>query len=178
MRAVTIARNYAEVLLSLAETAQATEQWGELIDATAAAMSTPGIEAALVSPRVSKEQKAAIVTEALATAPRPFMHFVVTVVKRNRQLLLGLIADEYRALVDLKLGRVRAGITLARETDALTKNVITERLAKAIGKDVIAGFAVDPAILGGTIVRIGDRVYDGSVRKRLGRLRQQLIAGR
>ena len=178
MRAVTIARNYAEVLLSLAEKAEATEQWGDLIDATAAAMGTPGIEAALVSPRVSKEQKAAIVTEALATAPRPFMHFVVTVVNRNRQLLLGLIADEYRALVDAKLGRVRAGITLSREVDALTKNVITERLAKAIGKDVIAGFAVDPAILGGTIVRIGDRVYDGSVRKRLGRLRQQLLTSR
>jgi F-type H+-transporting ATPase subunit delta len=73
---------------------------------------------------------------------------------------------------------VRAGITLAREADALTRNVITERLAKAIGKDVIAGFAVDPAILGGTIVRIGDRVYDGSVRKRLGRLRQQLLTSR
>jgi F-type H+-transporting ATPase subunit delta len=178
VRPVTIARNYAETLLSLAQDADAVEAWGELIDATAAAMLTPSIEIALVSPRVSKEKKVAIVTEALATAPRPFMLFIVAVVKRGRQQLLDLIADEYRVLVDAKLGRVRAGITLAREADALTRQVITERLAKAIGKDVIAGFAIDPAILGGTIVRIGDRVYDGSVRKRLGRLRQQLIAGR
>ncbi len=178
MRPVTIARNYAEALLTLAERAEATEAWGDLLDATAAAMSTPSIEAAMVSPRVPKERKLVIVSEALSTAPRPFQLFVVAVVKRGRQLLLGRIADEYRVLVDAKLGRVRAGITLAREVDALAKQVITERLATAIGKEVIAGFAVDPAILGGTIVRIGDRVYDGSVRKRLGRLRQQLLAGR
>ena len=83
----------------------------------------------------------------------------------------------YRALVDVQLNRVRAGVTMAREPDALTKNVIVERLSAAIGKDVIAGFSTDPSILGGVVVRIGDRVYDGSVRKRLGRLRQQLIAG-
>lgn len=177
MRPVTIARNYAEALLTLAEQAGTTEEWGDLIDATAAAMGTPAIEAALVSPRVPKDQKVAIITEALATAPRPFMLFVVAVVKRGRQLLLGMIADEYRALVDQKLGRVRAGITLARDVDPLARQVIAERLAAAIGKEVIAGFAVDPAILGGTIVRIGDRIYDGSVRKRLGRLRSQLLSG-
>lgn len=177
MRPVTIARNYAEALLTLAEQAGTTEEWGDLIDATAAAMGTPAIEAALVSPRVPKDQKVAIITEALATAPRPFMLFVVAVVKRGRQLLLGMIADEYRALVDQKLGRVRAGITLARDVDPLARQVIAERLAAAIGKEVIAGFAVDPTILGGTIVRIGDRVYDGSVRKRLGRLRSQLLSG-
>lgn len=178
MRPVTIARNYAEALLVLAERAGAVEAWGELVDATAAAFATPGIEAALVSPRVPKERKVAIVDEALATAPAPFRLFVVGVVRRGRQLLLGLIADEYRTLVDQKLGRVRAGIVLARDADALTKQVIVERLSQAIGKEVIAGFAVDPAILGGTIVRIGDRVYDGSVRKRLGRLRQQLLSSR
>jgi F-type H+-transporting ATPase subunit delta len=70
---------------------------------------------------------------------------------------------------------VRAGITLARDVDPLARQVISERLAAAIGKEVIAGFVVDPAILGGTIVRIGDRIYDGSVRKRLGRLRNQLL---
>jgi F-type H+-transporting ATPase subunit delta len=175
VRPVTIARNYADALLALADKAGATEQWGDLIDATAAAMGTPAIEAALVSPRVPKDRKVAIVAEALATAPPPFKLFVVAVVKRGRQLLLGMIADEYRALVDQKLGRVRAGITLARDVDPLARQVISERLAAAIGKEVIAGFVVDPAILGGTIVRIGDRIYDGSVRKRLGRLRNQLL---
>ena len=51
-----------------------------------------------------------------------------------------------------------------------------ERLKTAIGKDVIAGFAVDPSLLGGVVVKIGDRVYDGSVKKRLAQLRNKLIS--
>ena len=71
---------------------------------------------------------------------------------------------------------MRAGVTLAREVDALTRQVIVERLAKSIGKDVIAGFTIDPALLGGVVVKVGDRVYDGSVKKRLAVLRQRLVS--
>jgi F-type H+-transporting ATPase subunit delta len=91
-------------------------------------------------------------------------------------MLMSQIADEYRALVDIKLGRVRASVTLAREVDAEAKAALVAQLSKAIGKDVIAAFMTDPAILGGTVIAIGDRVYDGSVRKRLGRLRAQLLS--
>ena len=177
MREITIARNYAETLFELGGKAGAAQPYGELLDETAAAFSAPTIEAVLMSPRVTKEQKVAIVTSSLAGAPRPFVLFVVAVIRRGRQLLIPMIADEYRVLLDAKLGRVRAAITVAREADPLTRQVIAERLSKAIGKDVIAAFNTDPGILGGTIVKIGDQVYDGSVRKRLGRLRRQLLAG-
>lgn len=177
MREITIARNYAETLFVLGGKAGAAQPYGELLDETAAAFATPGIEAALMSPRVTKEQKVTIVTTALQGAPKSFVLFVVAVIRRGRQLLIPMIADEYRVLLDAQLGRVRASITLARDADPLTRQVIAERLSKAIGKDVIAAFATDPAILGGTIVKIGDQVYDGSVRKRLGRLRRQLLAG-
>lgn len=176
MRQVTIARNYAETLFALADKAGAVEAWGDLMDATAAAVSTPSIESVLMSPRVPKERKVAIVTDAMRGAPVPFTKFLAAVISRGRQLMLGAVADEYRALVDLKLNRVRAGVTMAREVDALTRSVIVERLSKAIGKDVIAGFSTDASLLGGVVVRIGDRVYDGSVRKRLGTLRHKLLA--
>lgn len=176
MREITIARNYAEALFELASQAAGVEPWGELLDATAGAMAAPSIEAMLMSPRVHRDEKVRIVSEALSDAPRPFVLFLIAVIRRGRQQLIGAIADEYRVLADDKLGRVRASITLAREADPLARQVISERLAKAIGKDVIAGFVTDPTILGGTIVRIGDQVYDGSVRKRLGRLRRQLLA--
>ena len=58
-------------------------------------------------------------------------------IRRGRTMLLGTIADEYHALVDVKMNRVRAGMTVAREVDALARQVITERLSKAIGKNVI-----------------------------------------
>ena len=177
MRAVTIARNYADTLFVLASQAGDLEDWGTLLDATAAAMTAPSIEAVLMSPRVTRERKIAIVSEALKEAPRPFVLFMVAMIRRGRQVLIGTVADEYRALVDDKLGRVRAGITVAREIDESAKADLVARLAKAIDREVIAGFVVDPAILGGTMVRIGSQVYDGTVRKRLSRLRRQLLTG-
>jgi F-type H+-transporting ATPase subunit delta len=130
----------------------------------------------MMSPRVTKERKVEIIRHALAGAPAPFILFLAAVVKRGRQMLLPRIADEYRVLVDVQLNRVRASVTLARDTDALTRQVLVERLTAAIGKEVIAAFTTDPSLLGGVVVKIGDRVYDGSVKKRLGRLRNQLIA--
>jgi len=176
MRQVTIARNYAEALFELAERGGGAEQWSDLVDATAAALSTPSIEAVLMSPRVTKAKKIAIITDALKGAPRPFILFLGALVQRGRQMVLGAIADEYRGLLDVRLGRVRASVTLARDVDALTRSVIVERLSASIGKNVIAGFAVDPALLGGVVVRVGDRVYDGSVKKKLAVLRQKLLA--
>jgi F-type H+-transporting ATPase subunit delta len=176
MRDITIARNYAETLLALAEHNDAIEKWGERIDVTAAAMSSPGIEAVMMTPRVPREKKIALAREALQDYPRPFSLFVAAVIRRGRTTLLGTIADEYHTLVDAKLNRVRAGITVARDVDPLARQVIVERLSKAIGKTVIAGFTTDPALLGGVVVRIGDRIYDGSIRKRLGVLRHKLLA--
>ncbi len=176
MRDVTIARNYAETLFELGGRVDGgAERYGDLIEETAAAFAAPSVEAMLMSPSVTREQKVKIVTGALAGAPKPFVLFITAVINRGRQVLIPGIADEYRDLLDSKLGRVRASITLARDADPLTRQVIAERLGQAIGKDVIAAFVTDPAILGGTVVKVGDRVYDGSVRKRLGRLRQQLM---
>ena len=177
MRPVTIARNYAEALLVLSTEAGGIEAWGELLDVTAAAMTAPAIEAALMSPRVPRETKVRMLREALQDAPHPFSLWVAAVVRRGRQMLIGTIADEYRELVDSKLNRVRAGITVGRQVDALARQQIVERLSQAIGKQVIAGFVTDPAILGGVVIRIGDRVYDGSARRKLSVLRQRLLAG-
>jgi F-type H+-transporting ATPase subunit delta len=175
VRDVTIARNYAEALVALADHHGALEPWGELLDTTAAAFSVPSVEAVLMTPRVPREQKVALVSEALHGAPKEYTLFVGAVIRRGRQMLLAQIADEYHALVDIRMNRVRAGIGIARDVDALGRQVIVERLSKAIGKSVIAGFTVDPSLLGGVVIRIGDRIYDGSVRKRLATLKQALL---
>jgi F-type H+-transporting ATPase subunit delta len=79
-------------------------------------------------------------------------------------------------LLDIKMNRVRAGVTLVREPNAEIRKSIAAGLTQALKKDVIASFRVDPEILGGLVVRVGDRVYDGSVRRRMLRLRRQLVA--
>jgi F-type H+-transporting ATPase subunit delta len=71
---------------------------------------------------------------------------------------------------------VRAGVVVAREPNAQMREQIRAALVKALGKDVVAEFSVDPDILGGTIVRVGERIHDGSVRRRMTKLRRQLLA--
>jgi F-type H+-transporting ATPase subunit delta len=177
LRSVTIARNYAEALFALGERDGRTERFAELIDAVAGAVETmPTVQAVLMSPRVPKGEKSRLLGAALRDTPREFVLFLQAVVKRGRQLLLREIATEYLGLLDLKLNRVRAGVTLARPADEALQRSIQQALSRQLGKDVQASFSVDPEILGGTIVRVGERIHDGSLRRRLTKLRRHLLA--
>ena len=173
MKSVTVARNYAEALFAAGDT------FGELLDGVAGAIqSDEHIRAVLESPRVSKATKGQILERALkGEAPREFVRFLQAVVRRGRQGLLPEIAQGYQVLLDEKLNRVHAGVTLATEADSRTQKQVVERLAKALGREVRAYFRADPRILGGVVVRVGDRIFDGSVRRRLTALQRRMLTG-
>jgi F-type H+-transporting ATPase subunit delta len=177
LRSETIARNYAETLFELGERGGNTERYADLLDAVAAAIEqTPRVQAVLMSPKVPKSEKARILAGALQETPREFVLFLQAMIKRGRQQLLREVATEYLGLLDQKLDRVRAGVTLARTPDERLKRAIQDALSRQLGKQVIPAFTVDPEILGGTIVRVGERVLDGSVRRRMTKLRRQLLS--
>lgn len=176
MRNETVARNYAETVFQLGERSGNVEHYAELLDAIAAAVEqTPKVQAVLMSPRVPKSAKARLLGEALQEAPREFVLFLQALVRRGRQQLLREIATAYMDLLDRKMDRVRAGVTLARHPDEKLKRTIQESLSRELGKQVIPAFTVDPEILGGTIVRVGERVLDGSLRRRMTKLRRHLV---
>jgi F-type H+-transporting ATPase subunit delta len=176
LRTETIARNYAEALFELGKESGQAEPYADLLDAVAAAIeTTPQVQAALMSPRVPKSEKARFLGEALQSAPREFVLWLQAVVKRGRQGILREIATEYLALLDAQLNRVRASVTLARKPDEKLKRVIEEKLGHQLKKQVIAAYLIDPEILGGAIVRVEDRVLDGSVRRRMTKLRRHLL---
>jgi F-type H+-transporting ATPase subunit delta len=181
VKSTTVARNYAQALLLAAEahgTAE-IERYGRFMEAMAGAIEADErIAVALESPRVSKATKAALLARALGdVAPAEFVRFLQAVVRRGRQGLLAEIAQQYHELVDLKLNRVHAGVTLIEEPDAQVEQQVIERLSKAIGKEVRAHFRADRGILGGVVVRVGDRIYDGSVRRKLTALRRKMLGG-
>jgi F-type H+-transporting ATPase subunit delta len=183
VKSTTIARNYAQALLLAAEAGGkeggAVEQYGRLMDAVAGAVQADErIAVALDSPRVAKATKAALLERALGdVTPPEFVRFLQAVVRRGRQGLLSEIAEEYQALVDQKLDRVHAGVVLVEEPDARLAKQIVERLTAAIGKDVRAHFRAEPGIIGGVVVRVGDRVYDGSLKRKLAVLRRKMLTG-
>ena len=179
MKETTVARNYAEALFAAALAKRQTERFGALMDAVAGAVQTDErIAAVLESPRVAKGVKSQLLKDALVdVAPREFVNFLQAVVRRGRQGILATISAEYQGLLDVSLNRVHAGVTLAEEADTSLRNDIVKRLGKALGKDVRAHFRSDEQILGGVVVKVGDRVYDGSLRRRLMVLKRKMMTG-
>jgi F-type H+-transporting ATPase subunit delta len=179
MRDTTIARNYAETLFALATKADDLRGWGKTIAELAAAME--GDETLwlfLESPRIG----AAVKSEVLGTAfqdrmPRLMVRFLQSLVKHRRQMLIPEIAREYLDIVDAAEGRMHARVTVARETSDAEVAAIAKQLSRMFAKEVVPHVAVDPAIMGGVVVNVGDTVLDGSVRKRLATLRRRMLVG-
>jgi F-type H+-transporting ATPase subunit delta len=174
MHEVSIARNYADALLTLARKADDTAGWGTLISALGDAVAQDAtLRHFLEAPQVSADQKRRILHQALADkAPALFVRFVQKLVTNRRQMLLPEIAVAYHDLLDEAEGRVHARVTVSREYDAAGREAITLALGAAFKKTVVTHMAVDPRILGGVVVRVGDTVMDGSVKRKLGRLRE------
>jgi F-type H+-transporting ATPase subunit delta len=180
MREPTIARNYAETLLELAQRAGDLRGWGEMIDTVGNAMDTDRrLRMFLESPRLSAGQKNEIIQKAYGGAlPRNFVRFLQALVSHRRQMLIPQIAHAYHDLVDQVEGRVHASVTVAREPDDSDRAVVVTQLKRALGMDVVPHFHVNPQILGGVVVRVGDTVLDGSVRRRLATLRGKMLGAR
>ncbi|HEY7897617.1 MAG TPA: ATP synthase F1 subunit delta [Gemmatimonadaceae bacterium] len=171
-RSNPVSRNYAEALLALATKADNREGFGVMIrDVASAIGQDPTIRLFLESPRVSYERKNEILARAFGDRiPRVFLRFLQTMVHNRRQMMIPEIATEYAALLDSEEGRVHAEVTVARPTtDAETASIGAE-LSRVLGKRVMPQVSVDPAIMGGVIVRVGNTVMDGSVRRRLSKL--------
>ena len=84
------------------------------------------------------------------------------------------VLKNYRRLLRLELEKLRAKIETAGEVDSTTKSELLANLKKKYGGDLTSEFVVDPALLGGMRIRVGSDVWDGTLRNRLERLRQQL----
>jgi len=180
MREATIARNYAQALLALAAKANQVDVFGGLINGMADAVRENVVfRRFLEAPQVAEAAKREVLRKALSgKSPRHFALFVEKLVSNRRQMLLPEIAVEYANLVDEREGRVHATVTVSRSAASGEAEEISTKLSAALGKTVVAHLLVNPAILGGLVVRIGDSVMDGSVRRRLNALRGALVGAR
>lgn len=177
MKDTVVARNYAEALIAVAQKENTVERCGDLLDAVAGVFETnPAVQAVLMSPRVRKAAKKDLLARGLqGLGSDSFIRFLQAVVQRGRQGLFGEMSLAYQDLADHHFNRVHASVTTVREADAGYRQQIAERLTTAIGKTVLPNFRTDPGIVGGVVVRVGDRVLDGSIRRRLQLLRTRML---
>ncbi len=177
MRESTVARSYAEALFEVGERHGQRDEITEAIDGLVRLLAgEPRLRAFLESPLVETEEKKRVLRRGLGDrVPALFLNFLMVVLDKRRHRLLDEIAREYHALLDERLGRLHVQVTLAREPDERYEQEIAADLSKILGRQVIPHVQVNPQILGGIVVRYGDRVLDGSLRRRLVTLRRRLV---
>src|SRR5690606_39067521 len=130
----------------------------------------------LYSPLLDVKTRKEALRQAFGGRVHPhFLHFLMIVLDKRRQRLLPEIAQAYRELLDEHLGLLNVRVTLAHEPDERTEEEITTELSRILGRKVVPHIEVDSGILGGIVVRYGDRLMDGSLRRKLLRLRSRML---
>jgi F-type H+-transporting ATPase subunit delta len=171
-----VVETYARTLLELGVREEQADAYGRHLDEIVRlAESEPDLVRFLETPRVDLGDKKAALRQALeGRVPETFLRFLLVVVDKGRQRLLPEIEAAYRDLLDEREGRVHASVTLAREPDGALRQEIQSGLERAFAREVVPHFSTDARLLGGVVVRVGDRVMDGSVHRRLEDMRRTL----
>lgn len=177
MSRTAVVGNYAEALLELASRGGDEDAYADWLGGLAASYRHErDFRLFLETPRVSLDEKKGAIREALGgDAPEPFVRFLLVMLDKGRQRFLPEVEGRYRELLDERRGRVHATISVAREPDEELREEIADALAGIVGQEVVPRFRTDEDLLGGLVVRMDDKVMDGSLRRRLADLKRRLL---
>ena len=167
-------RRYALAVLDIARADGDLDGWLEAADALAALTSDSRFVEALQGDGMTDDKFAAIVRRVLPNATQKQLNLFRLLRRKSRLSLGPSIASYLHEMVDEERGVLRAVVTTAVELDDDRRRQVSERIAAATGRQVELETRVDPAIMGGMTVRIGDQMVDGSTRARLLKLRASL----
>jgi F-type H+-transporting ATPase subunit delta len=173
----TIARPYARAAFDYARAQDDLAGWSTLLAAATAVVENPQIQALLTSPHVTAEQLAGLVIEAAGGQLDASGRNFITLLAENHRLGLlpdiTALFDEYRGELE-NVADVSVTSAVALSDEQRTR--LESALRKRFGRDVRMHCEVDPALLGGAVIRSGDLVIDGSLKARLERLGAQLAS--
>jgi F-type H+-transporting ATPase subunit delta len=177
MQEPTVARNYAEALFELAEADGELALYEELLGQIADLVTSEDdfrlfLQTPLIDPSAKKEVLRAVFEGHL---PDRLLRFLLIVVDKRRTRVLPEIAEEFTRLVNEHFGRLQEDITMASQPDEALKKNLRRRLGQILNREILPRYRIDPRIIGGVIVRVGDRIMDGSVRHRLHMLRRRML---
>ncbi|HEV3137746.1 MAG TPA: ATP synthase F1 subunit delta [Pirellulales bacterium] len=173
-----VAMIYAKAFLGAAEKAGQTDSLIEEFNTLIAAVLDPfpGLEAVFASALISHEEKSQILDRILGSRLSPLLLDFLKVISQHGRLdLVRAIHHEILKLYDNLRGRVRVQLHTATPIPNTLSGSLVDSLRKLLGGEPKLDQAVDPALIGGIVLRVGDTVYDGSVARQLHQAREQMI---
>jgi F-type H+-transporting ATPase subunit delta len=169
---------YARALVGAAEKAGQSSAVLDELDAIVdeAFAGSPKLETVLASPLINHEEKSALLERVFQPRiSRLLLNYLKVVSRHGRLDCLRAIRLQAHKLYEEARGDVRVRITTATPVEPTQVEKIAAALAASLGRRPILETVVDPALVGGAVLRIGDTVYDGSVANQLQTIRQQMI---
>lgn len=172
-----VARRYARALMMLCKERAESETVHDALKSFASALDqVPLMKTLLESPLLTRPKKLAVLGatfDALAM-PRTAREFLFLLVRHGRMESLKACVLRFGQLLDAEAGRVRAMVWTPVALSEAQKTEVVMALTRLLRQRVLAGFAVDPSLLGGVVAKVGNTVIDSSIKGKLGKLRQQL----
>lgn len=168
-QAITTARPYAQAAFEEAQKQSALHAWSEFLTGLAEAAQLPDVAVLLGNPKVSKAQLSGLM-EALSgnNASTQQKNFVRILVENGRLGILPEIAAQYEMLKAEAEKSVSVVVDSAFELSAAQQEKIATAMKKRLGREIKLACNVNKELLGGVVIRAGDKVIDGSARTRLG----------
>jgi F-type H+-transporting ATPase subunit delta len=170
----TIARPYAEALFSTASAQSAADAWLPQLQALEQAVSQPQVASLTGDPRLSNEQKFDLICAVTGAMPAPLAAFLKLVIDNDRLSALPEIASQFRRLKNDADGTDDCLIESAFALSDVQLADLIKRLGSKFPRRLKPQVRLEPQLIGGVRVTVGDRVLDGSVRARLDAMRIQL----
>ncbi len=176
----TIARPYAQALYDIARGAM-LDQWAELVGQLAQVMAHPEMQALAKNPSVDADKINELVLAALSISPdvavqKSLQRFIAVLLENHRLTLMPEIAAQFFALKNASQGSDVAEISSAYPIDAVQLKALCADLEKKFGKKLKTTMKIDPELIGGIRVQVGDEVLDQSVKAGLMRMESMLTA--
>ena len=173
------ARRYAMALMGVAEEVGAVDRIaGELEVVARAVRSSRELQLLLANPVVSPPKKRAIIREIFASRTgRETLALVELLISRHREAILAEAVVQFLRLRDEMQGIVNVDVTSVVDLAPRQQDSLTRQLKDFTGKNVRMRTIIDPSIMGGLLMQIGDTVLDASVRHQLELLRRTMLEG-
>ena len=173
----SLARRYARAVNDIGVLHRNLDKIGGDLRALAQAMKeSPELRSALTNPAIGRSERKKVIDALLARiGSQPHTKNLVYLLLDGERLAeLPAISREVDALIEAQAGRVTAEVTSAKPLDPQDLSKIQASLEKLSGKQVVVEQKQDPDLLGGVIAKVGDKVYDGSLRTQLRSIRDEL----